>query len=270
MAEVRDQRVEKGSAGSSRPSSVLPSPFYVLGVPVLPLESYDHAISCLGGFIERRQKCWCVAINPEKVYRAQGDKGLADLLSSAEFGICDGIGVAVAAWLRYRRLIPRITGVDLFARIAGAAAEKNWRVFILGAKEETNAAACSQLLSRYPRLRIVGRYHGYFDDDQTMCGRINESGAEIVFVAMGSPRQEQWIARNRGRLNACVCMGIGGTLDVLSGKSKRAPSVFRKTGTEFLHRLLREPWRARRQLVLPVFALMAVREALVGARVSVK
>ena len=104
-------------------------------------------------------------------------------------------------------------------------------------------------------MNIVGAQHGYVDDAAAVVDQINQSGADLLFVAMGSPRQEFWIAENLPRLRPCLCMGIGGSLDVISGAATRAPAVYSKTGTEWLYRLIVQPSRIRRQLVLPLYVL---------------
>jgi N-acetylglucosaminyldiphosphoundecaprenol N-acetyl-beta-D-mannosaminyltransferase len=114
----------------------------------------------------------------------------------------------------------------------------------------------AELKRRYPDLKIVGWHDGYFDDSQPVIKQINSSGANLLFVAMGSPKQEQWILHHRQAINANICMGVGGSLDIASGSIRRAPGVFRMIGAEFLFRLIREPrkrWRIQKVL-FPYFA----------------
>jgi len=228
-------------------------PLSILGVGVLPFESYDEAVAYVERAIASGRKSFGVAINPEKVYRAAHDGQLMAALAQADMGICDGVGVALAARLLHGRWLRRCTGCDLFSRLIARAAEKGWRVFLLGASPESNEGACEVLSRQYPGLRIAGRRDGYFTESSEVVQQINASGADLLFVAMGSPRQERWIAEHRGAINAAFCMGVGGTFDVASGMTKRAPAVFRMTGTEFLFRLVTEPARSRRQLALPLF-----------------
>lgn len=239
---------------------LLPASTPIMGVPVTPFASYDHAVDCVADAIATRRPTFCVAINPEKVYRAQHDPDLLALLQQADMGICDGVGVALAMRLLRGRRIPRCTGVDLFQHLLTAADERGWRVFLLGASPESNEQASNRLANRYPNLQLVGRQHGYFDDTDAVIDRINASHADLLFVAMGSPRQEYWITRHRSRLNIPFCMGVGGTLDVISGTARRAPALFRHTGTEFLYRLVCDPRRIRRQRVLPLFALSVLKQ----------
>ena len=119
-----------------------------------------------------------------------------------------------------------------------------------------------KLLENYPGLDVAGHIDGYFSDSQLVVDTINRSRANIVFVAMGSPKQEEWIARHRDNIHASILMGVGGTFDVVSGRVRRAPGVFQRTGTEWLYRLVREPGRIKRQMVLPKFVWMVVKARL--------
>jgi N-acetylglucosaminyldiphosphoundecaprenol N-acetyl-beta-D-mannosaminyltransferase len=237
-------------------------PLSILGVGVLPFESYDEAVAYVERAIASGRKSFGVAINPEKVYQATLNSELMAALAQADMGICDGVGVALAARLLHGRWLRRCTGCDLFFRLIAKAAEKGWRVFLLGASPESNEGACEVLSRQYPGLRIAGRRDGYFTDSSEVVRQINASGADLLFVAMGSPRQELWIAEHRPELDAPFCMGVGGTFDVVSGKARRAPAVFRRTGTEFLFRLLSSPARWRRQAVLPLFLLKVLQKKL--------
>jgi len=238
----------------------LPDCVSILGIDVSTFESYDAALDLLRQRLLARMQTFCVAINPEKVYRAKHDPELKRMLDLAQVRLCDGIGVSLASVLLYRKPIARCTGVDLFLRLIQMSAEEGFRVFILGASSQANEAGCHALRVMHPGLRLVGQQDGFFEDDELVVRKINESGADLLFVAMGSPKQEYWICQHMPQLNARLCMGIGGSLDVVSGTVRRAPAPFRKTGTEWLFRLLSQPSRLRRQLALPRFALDVLRE----------
>jgi len=232
----------------------------IMQVPVVPFGSYAEAVEYVEDTILSGGKSFCVAINPEKIRRAARDPRLLAILRNADVGICDGIGVVLAARLLHGAKIKRCTGCDLFFELNAAAAERGWNVFLLGASPESNAAACARLREMYPALRVVGNRDGYFHDSEEVVAEINAAGTDLLFVAMGSPKQERWIAEHRRAIGAPFCMGVGGTLDVVSGKARRAPKLFRKTGTEFLFRLVANPGRWRRQLALPVFLLAVLGE----------
>ncbi len=236
----------------------------ILGVRLSLLDSYRHAVETIVERIGCGEKTFCVAVNPEKIYRAQSDTELRDLLNQADLQICDGVGAAFASRVLHGRRVARITGIQLFLDMVGAAEKYERSVFLLGASEASSAGAAECLQRKHRGLKIVGRQNGYFSCDAEVVDQINRSGADMLFVAMGSPRQERWIAAHRHEIGAPFCMGVGGTLDVVSGRVARAPAICRKTGTEFLYRLLREPWRWRRQLCLPLFLLSVFRHVLLG------
>jgi N-acetylglucosaminyldiphosphoundecaprenol N-acetyl-beta-D-mannosaminyltransferase len=244
----------------------IPESIEVMDVPIVPFESYEHAIECVEEVIEAGRKESWVAVNPQKSYRAWHDPKLLEILRQADAAICDGIGVSIAAKMLYGQGIRRCTGCDLFFALLEAAARKGWRVFLLGASPESNRGACTRLLDRYPGLKIVGQEDGFFPDSSKVIDRINRSNAEMLFVAMGTPRQEYWIADHRQEIDAAFCMGVGGSFDVASGAARRAPKLFRKTGTEFLYQLLTQPHkRFIRQLMYFPYIVRAAGRAISGA-----
>lgn len=230
----------------------------VAGLAVNAFESYEDAVEAICLRMRAGQQTFCVALNPEKIERAAADPELRQVLESADIRICDGVGVALAAWLLHGRRLRRCTGVDLFLHLTAAAARESWGVYLLGASAESNAAACRALASARPNLVIAGARSGYFENSGEVIAGINRSGAHILFAGMGSPRQEFWIAKHRDVLNPLLLMGVGGTFDVLSGHAKRAPAVFRKSGTEWLFRLASQPARLRRHMALPRFAVNVI------------
>lgn len=234
----------------------------VLGIGVDAFESYDHAVAEVAGIVAEGRKAWWVAVNPQKVYRALHDRAVHEAISIADARICDGVGVSLAIRLLNGEKVRRCTGCDLFGHLIGAAAQRGWRVFLLGASPAANERACERLLDTHPGLHIVGRRDGYFDDSQEVIRQINQARTDLLFVAMGSPKQEFWIARNRQAIDAPFCLGVGGTLDVASGLVARAPTVFRRTGTEFLYQLVTQPRRWRRQIVYFPYVFHVLKEAL--------
>lgn len=237
----------------------------ILGIPVTVLDSYSHAVSYIVDRVRQKQKTFCVAINPEKIYRSQSDTEFKELVDAADLHICDGIGVVMAAMVLHGKKIIRITGIQLFLDLIARAEEESLKVFLLGASAESNEGAYSKLREMHPGLQITGRKDGYFENDAEAIEKINHSGAEMLFVAMGSPKQEKWIRKYRNIIDAPYCMGIGGTLDVVSGHAKWAPTLFRKTGTEFLYRLICKPKRLKRQICYPVFMLQVIKTRLFGS-----
>jgi N-acetylglucosaminyldiphosphoundecaprenol N-acetyl-beta-D-mannosaminyltransferase len=242
-----------------------PEPINVAGVHVVPFESYDQALACIERTVDAGERTFWVAINPQKCYRAWHESRLLHVLNRADVGICDGVGVSLAAKVLYGRSLARCTGCDLFFKLLPLAAKKGWGVFMLGASPESNSTACAKLRQMYPDLRIVGRQDGFFKDPAAVIERINSSKADLLFVAMGSPKQEYWISEHRDEINAAFCMGVGGSFDVASGTIRRAPRIFRQTGTEWIFQLVTEPHkRLKRQLVYVPFFLRIISKRLAG------
>ncbi|MGZ3584431.1 MAG: WecB/TagA/CpsF family glycosyltransferase, partial [Ktedonobacterales bacterium] len=175
--------------------------------------------------------------------------------------VADGAGVVWAARLGGATLRGRVTGIDLLDACAQVAAERGYRLFLLGAAEGVARQAAERLEARYPGLRIAGTFAGSpaAAEQGDICAHIREAGGDIVFVAYGAPAQELWIARTRGDLGAAVAIGVGGAFDFVAGRVPRAPSWMRHLGLEWLYRLWREPWRWRRMLALPRFAVAVLR-----------
>ena len=230
----------------------------ILGVPVDCL-TWARTLAVIEEELERTGPARAiVAVNPEKVMRAQRDPQLLASLRSAALLIPDGIGVVAAARLLRLGRMQRVAGSELMPRICALAAERARAVYLLGASAEVNERAATVLRVSFPRLRIAGRQHGYVAESE-MAGvveAINASGAEILFLALGSPRQEMWMQRHLASLTGVrLCQGVGGTFDVLAGTVRRAPRAFIRLNLEWLYRLLAQPQRLLRQSALPRFAL---------------
>jgi N-acetylglucosaminyldiphosphoundecaprenol N-acetyl-beta-D-mannosaminyltransferase len=249
----------------------------VLGLPVdvVDMEGAVERVVCWveagrreveqGQSLERvgggRTACQVVTLNPEMVMAAQRDGELREAILRAELVVADGAGVVWAARLGGASLPGRVTGVDLLDACARVAAERGYRLFLLGAAEGVARQAAERLEARYPGLRIAGTFAGSpaAAEQGEICVRIREAGADMVFVAYGAPAQERWIARTRGDLGAAVAIGVGGAFDFVAGRVPRAPLWMRRLGLEWLYRLWREPWRWRRMLALPRFAVAVAR-----------
>ncbi len=233
----------------------------VLGIPITCFPSYEEAAAAIVRRIREQQKTFCIAINPEKVCLARKDTAFGDIVRRGHVHICDGVGTALAVRLVQGWRIPRITGVGLFFKLVAVAEQEGLGIYLLGAAPQTNEKACAVLRERHPNLQIAGAHHGYFEDASAVVAQINGAGADMLFAALGSPRQEKWLAEHLEELQVPFCMGVGGSFDVLSGHVKRAPEFFQRTGTEFLYRLIRQPWRWRRQSVLLAFGARVLVEA---------
>ncbi|OLO36093.1 glycosyltransferase [Priestia megaterium] len=230
----------------------------ILGIDVCS-DTYDELAVKLLQDIDEGRKSFIVAINPEKIMKAQEDRELKSLLNQATYQIPDGIGVILASKLKKGRIRERVTGIDMMLKLCKEATNNGKRIFLYGAKPGIADEAKVKLEEMFPGILIVGTLNGYEKNEEIIERTINDSGAEIVFVALGSPAQENWIIAHKEKLNPSVYQGVGGSFDVISGRLNRAPAVFQKFGLEWLYRLLKEPWRWKRQLELPRFLLQVLR-----------
>jgi len=226
----------------------------------------DQVLARVTDFLERGDRPHSVfAVNPEKNFSVPKDSLLYDTFKTADLLIPDGIGVVLAARLLHGIKLQRLPGVELMDNICALSARNGHTIFIFGAREDVNQTAVDVLQKRYPRLVIAGRSHGYVKEEEMedLVKGINTSGAEILFLALGSPKQEKWFAVHKESLhNIRICQGIGGTLDTIAGKVRRAPKIWRRCHAEWLYRLIIDPKRIRRQKLLPVFAAMVILSTL--------
>jgi len=217
-------------------------------------------------------------INAHCVNMLQADAGYADALARADYLLPDGSGIAIAARLAAEPAGENLNGTDLFPEICRLAALRGPSIYLLGGKPGIAAAAASAMTAAYPGLRFAGTRHGFWSaaEEDRMIAEINASGAAILMVGLGVPLQEKWIARVRDRLNARVVMGVGGLFDYYSGAIPRAPLLFRKTGGEWVWRLIQEPRRLFARYILgnPLFLMAAAAYAWnargIGALVSAR
>ncbi|MEN8097434.1 MAG: WecB/TagA/CpsF family glycosyltransferase [Chloroflexota bacterium] len=233
----------------------------VLGVPIHKV-TYSELMDQIQSWIDNGQKAQLATANPEFIMEARKDSIFRLILERATLSVADGIGLMAAARWKGRPLPERITGSDGVPLIAEAAARQGWRIYLLGAAPGVAKKTAAELIQRYPDLEIAGTYAGSpsQDEEDDLVERINQSKADILFVAYGAPKQDKWIARNLHRLDVSMAMGVGGAFDFISGIILRAPQWMQRVGLEWLYRLMREPWRWRRMLVLPWFAVLVLFE----------
>lgn len=255
-AAAEPTRAAADEAGRRRAQSVTkPKRIEILGVPVDCVDmrgAVEYAESLFG---EPRAHT-ILAVNPEKVMRAREDPQLLQELKAADLLIPDGIGVVLAARLLALGRLGRVAGSELMPELCARAAATRHGVYLFGAQEAVNDRAAQVLTRRYPGLVVAGRHHGFVKEpDMTgLIEDINRSGAAVLFVALGSPRQELWMGQYREQLKVGVCQGVGGTFDVIAGHVRRAPRLFIALNLEWLYRLLSNPRRLLRQTALPRFA----------------
>lgn len=208
-----------------------------------------------------RQIC---TVNPEFIMDARRDPAFAAVLRRADLRVPDGVGVLWAGRMLGAPLRQRVTGSDGIYTICERAAAKGWRVYLLGAAPGVAEEAARRLTARYPGLLVAGCYAGSpaEADWPAIHTRLIAAQPDILFVAYGHPRQDLWIDAHRHELPVKVALGIGGALDFVAGVAQRAPLWMRQLGLEWLHRLIRQPWRWRRMVKLPLFALLVVGQVL--------
>ncbi len=217
--------------------------------------TYADAMARVETFLREPGLHHIATVNPEFVVIAQTNAEFRRVLNSAALNVPDGVGLLWAARRMKQPFHARVAGQELVDRIAALAAQRGARVFFLGAREGIAERAAEKLKERFERLEIAGCYAGSPapEEENEIVARVNAANAQILFVAYGPPKQELWIARNAARLRVSVAMGVGGTFDTLAGIVPRAPQWMQRAGFEWTYRLLREPWRIRRQLAIPYF-----------------
>lgn len=235
---------------SSHAAVICPSTF-ILGVRVDDVTN-DETLALVAQFIAERTPHQICTVNPEFVMRAQQDATFRRVINDAALCIPDGIGLLWAARRMGRPLRERVAGSTLVERIAAQAAQQGWRLYLLGAAPGVAEKAAAILQARHPGLVVAGTFSGSpaQDEEDAIVERIIAAQPDGLFVAFGAPAQDVWIARNQPRLHVPVAMGVGGALDFIGRVARRAPEWVQRIGLEWLYRLIREPWRWRRQLAL--------------------
>lgn len=240
----------------------------ILGVGIDPLD-LDAALERIERGLSERRRAFVITANPEFVMLARRDAAVARAAREAQHVVPDGIGLILAARLLRRSLPGRARGREIVARLAEVAARHGLSLFLLGAREGVAASAADELRRRVVGLRIAGTFAGRPDEseDDAIVARVNAALPDVLLVAYGMPQQELWIARNIGRLQAQVkvLVGVGGAFDYLAGEVPLPPEWMARGGMEWLWRLIRQPWRWRRQLALPAFFFLVLRERLRAA-----
>jgi N-acetylglucosaminyldiphosphoundecaprenol N-acetyl-beta-D-mannosaminyltransferase len=219
----------------------------------------DEAVDVIAGFVAKRTPRQVATVNPEFVMAARRDPQFKRVLEGADLCVPDGVGLTWASRLLGRRLRGRVPGVDLVWRLAAAGADAGWRLFFLGGFGGVGERTAERLHAAYPALIVAGAYEGHPHDPEAL-SRVRQAQPDILLVAYGAPAQDLWIARYKKDLGVPASIGVGGTFDFIAGRAKRAPSWLRRIGLEWLHRLAQEPWRWRRMLALPRFAILVLRQ----------
>lgn len=237
----------------------------VSGIPVANLTE-DEAVAAIDKMISEGGSHYAAVVNAAKIVAATRDERLKQVLLEADIVTADGMSVVWASRLLGQPLKQRVTGIDLFERLVGHAARRGWSVYFLGAREESVRGTVERLKSRHAALKVAGYHNGYLASSETVAiaNAIWESAADLLFVAMGSPAQEKWIASQLARTGVRFALGVGGSFDHVSGLAIRAPLWMQRAGLEWLYRLLREPRRMWRRYLIgnSTFIWMVIRQRM--------
>ena len=227
-----------------------------MGVPFLKIDQ-EGFVQLLQKRIEQKEKTFVITANPEIVMQANENADLKKYIEKATYVSADGIGVVKAAKLLGSELPGRVTGYD--TTVALFEAKIPYKVYLLGAQQETLDKAIENIQATYPHIEIVGSHNGFFDwtkDD--IAKEAAAAKPDLMLLALGVPRQEKWIYENIDLFEHGVFMGVGGTFDVLAGTVKRAPMIWQKLNLEWLYRIVGQPTRWKRAMALPKFALKII------------
>ena len=236
-------------------------PLRILGSRVDAVDM-DEATQRIERLLAQRRFAQIVTFGSEMAMHARRDAAYQEVVNAADLVVPDTIGVVYAARLLGRPLRERVAGIELIDRVCALCAASGVPVFLLGGAPGVAQEAAAVLRARHPTLAIAGCRDGYFtlEQEPAILETIASSQARVLFVALGFPRQELWVRAHAAQLGPVICIGVGGSFDVISGRLRRAPAVLRALGLEWLYRLVTQPHRLARQLSLPGFA------ALVGAQ----
>lgn len=228
----------------------------ILGIGISCV-NMQEAVEYSRNIIKSDKKCNIFTPNPEILYLSTKNHDLRKALCNACMLLPDGIGVVIAAKILGNPLKGRVTGFDFLHKLCALCVEENKSIFLLGAKEGVAQRAASSLQRLYPGIDICGTHHGYFSDDDIddVIYKINKSGADVVAVCLGAPKQEIFIHKYRDKIMSSLCIGVGGALDVISGDVRRAPAIWQRMGLEWLYRVIYDPKRLSRLFALPAFVL---------------
>ncbi len=235
----------------------------ILGVRVDDA-TYDDLLAAVDRYVASGRPHQIVTLNPEMLIAAHEDPAFRLNLAESDLNVADGVGIMLAARLLGRPLRERVTGSDGIYRLARHSAERGYRVYFLGAGPGVADTAAQSLAAAYHGLTVAGTYGGSPADGESaaVVEQVRAAAPHLLLVAYGVPAEEKWIARHRHDLGVPVMIGVGGSFDFVAGITRRAPPWMRRAGLEWLHRLLREPWRWRRQLALPRFLGLVIMQRL--------
>lgn len=254
--EVVKIRGEKRSGVCTKQGGIILDKINILGVAVDSV-TMEEAVCRAKAFLAEEGSHAIFTPNSEIIMAAYEDAAFCRVLNSADLIVPDGIGVVYASRILKAPLPERVAGFDLSCRLLAEAEREGYSVYFFGGKPGVAEQAAEKLLEQHPQLKIVGCSDGYFDaeKEQRILEDIKTKSPDILFVCLGAPKQEKWIAEHRETAGARLLLGVGGSLDVWAGVTERAPEKYQKAGLEWLYRLMKQPSRFFRMMALPRFGL---------------
>lgn len=224
----------------------------------------EEALDAAKALLQGEHAARVVTPNAEIAYEALHDENMRTLLNSAELMLPDGAGVVLASKILKTPLKQKVAGVDFADGLLGVLETTGQSLYLLGSKPGIGELAAQKMMQKHPRLRIAGIADGYFQDEAPVIDKINASGADVLFVCLGAPKQEQFMARHQKVLHVKFMAGLGGSLDSFAGTVKRAPKWMIRLNLEWLYRLIKEPKRFKRMLRLPKYLWAVVCKRIRG------
>lgn len=229
----------------------LPNRVQVMGAPVDPW-TMEQTVKATEAFIDRGRFAHLIGVNADKLFQMRDDDRMTKIVNRCEIVNADGASMVMAAHRLGVSVPERVAGIDLMWQLCRLAEQRQFRVYLLGAKQQVVAQTATVLKRRFPRIRIAGYRDGYFSEDQfdSVIDQVMSTKPDIVFVGITSPKKELLIERFRARGAVGVFVGVGGSFDVISGNIPRAPRWMRRAGLEWLFRMMQEPKRLIRRYVV--------------------
>ena len=226
----------------------------------------EQAAELGGEMLKENRFHYVVTPNPEFILDSEKDESFKAVLNGADLVIPDGIGVVYSAKILGTPLQERVPGIEFATCMLKKLNEMGGRLFLLGAKPGVAEKAGENILADYPNIVLCGTQDGYFKDEEAVLLKVAAARPDLIFVCLGAPKQEKWMARWGKHTGAKLAIGLGGCLDVFAGDVERAPEAWRKVGMEWAYRLVKEPKRINRMVKLPLVLVKSAGVRMSGSR----
>jgi N-acetylglucosaminyldiphosphoundecaprenol N-acetyl-beta-D-mannosaminyltransferase len=244
-------------ANDAKQAQSVPASVRIQGLQLVNL-SLEESLVAIEQALESRQMTRIAFVNPDCINQAAKDDAYRHSLAAADWVFIDGSGMRLAGRILGQPVRANVNGTDLFPLLCAEMAKQGQRLFLLGARPGMAEATAAWAQQHFPTLQIAGTQHGYYaaEEEDAVIARIRDSKTDVLLVAMGAPRQDLWLERHQTATGATIAMGVGGLLDFYSGRIPRAPLWMRRTGLEWVYRLLQEPKRMWRRYLIGNFVFV--------------